>query len=47
MLNPGSGYAFSRLPYVIHFADKMAKEIQRIGEVSILHGVDRENIFFY
>lgn len=46
MLNPGSGYAFSRLPYVIHFADKMAKEIQRLGEISILHGVNREKIFF-
>ncbi len=46
MLNPASGYAFSRLPYVIHCADKMAKEIQRLGEVSILHGVDREKIFF-
>lgn len=46
VLNPASGYAFSRLPYVIHFADKMAKEVQRLGTVSILHGVDREKIFF-
>ncbi|VEP17421.1 Stem cell self-renewal protein Piwi (fragment) [Hyella patelloides LEGE 07179] len=46
MLNPASGYASSRLPYVIHFADKMAKEVQRLGTVSILQGVDREKIFF-
>ncbi len=46
MLNPGSGYALSRLPYVIHFADKMAKEVQRLGAVSILHGMDRDKIFF-
>ena len=46
MLNPASAYAYSRLPYVIHFADKMAKTIQRIGELSVLHGVDRQKIFF-
>ncbi|MGK7897751.1 MAG: argonaute PAZ domain-containing protein [Xenococcus sp. (in: cyanobacteria)] len=46
MLNPGSGYAFSRLPYVIHFADKMAKEVQRLGTISVLHQVDRNKIFF-
>ena len=46
MLNPASAYAYSRLPYVIHSADKMAKSIQRIGEVGILHGVDRQKIFF-
>ena len=46
MLNPASAYAYSRLPYVIHFADKMAKTVQRIGEVGILHGLDRQKIFF-
>ncbi len=46
MLNPASAYAYSRLPYVIHFADKMAKTVQRIGELGILHGVDRHKIFF-
>jgi argonaute-like protein implicated in RNA metabolism and viral defense len=46
MLNPASAYAFSRLPYVIHFADKMAKTVQRIGEVGILQGVDRDKLFF-
>jgi hypothetical protein len=46
LLNPASGYSFSRLPYVIHFADKMAKTIQRIGEVGILQGIDRQKIFF-
>ena len=46
MLNPASAYAYSRLPYVIHFADKMAKSVQRIGELGILHGLDRQKIFF-
>ncbi|MEN9518729.1 MAG: hypothetical protein RLZZ381_1317 [Cyanobacteriota bacterium] len=46
MLNPASAYAYSRLPYVIHFADKMAKSIQSIGELGILHGIDRQKNFF-
>lgn len=46
MLNSASGYIFSRLPYVIHSADKMAKTVQRIGEVGILQGVDRQKTFF-
>jgi hypothetical protein len=46
LLNPGSGYMSSRLPYVIHFADKMAKTVQRLGEVGILQAVDRQKIFF-
>ncbi|NJK55210.1 MAG: argonaute PAZ domain-containing protein [Pleurocapsa sp. SU_5_0] len=46
MLNPASAYAYSRLPYVIHFADKMAKSVQSIGELGILHGVDRQKMFF-
>ena len=46
MLNPASAYAYSRLPYVIHFADKMAKSVKSIGEVGILHGLDRQKIFF-
>lgn len=46
MLNPASAYAYSRLPYVIHFADKMAKSIQGIGELGILQGIDRQKNFF-
>lgn len=46
MLNPASAYAYSRSPYVIHFADKMAKTVQSIGELGVLHGVDRQKIFF-
>ena len=46
MLNPASGFFPSRLPYVIHFADKMAKEVQRLSEVGVLQGVDRNKIFF-
>ncbi len=44
MLNPGSAYAYSRLPYVIHFADRMAKFVQRLGGVGVLQGVDRQKI---
>lgn len=46
MLNPASAYAYSRLPYVIHCADRMAKVVQRIGSVNFLQGVDRQKIFF-
>lgn len=46
MLNLKSGFFPSRLPYVIHFADKMAKEVQRLGEVGVLQGVERNKIFF-
>lgn len=46
MLHPASGYSASRLPMVLHYADKMAKEVQRLGQTGILQGVDREKIFF-
>lgn len=46
LLHPASGYSASRLPNVLHYADKMAKEVQRLGEVAILQNVDREKIFF-
>ena len=46
MLHPASGLIPSRLPMVLHYADKMAKEVQRLGQTGILQGVDREKIFF-
>ncbi|MGL4882217.1 MAG: Piwi domain-containing protein, partial [Waterburya sp.] len=46
MLNPASAYAYSRLPCVLHFADKMAKTVQNLGGIGILQGVDRHKIFF-
>lgn len=46
LLNPASGFFPSRLPNVLHYADKMAKEVQRLGEVAILQNVDRQKIFF-
>ncbi len=46
MLNPSSAYAYSRLPNVIHFADKMAKTVQSIGGLGILHRLDRQKLFF-
>jgi hypothetical protein len=44
MLNPASASAYSRLPCVIHFADRMAKLVQRLGGVGVLQGVDRQKI---
>lgn len=46
LLHPASAFSSSRLPMVLHFADKMAKEIQRLGQIAILQGVDREKVFF-
>lgn len=46
LLNPGSGFAGSRLPNVLHFADKMAKFVGRMGDVGVLTGLDRSKIFF-
>ena len=45
-LHPASASFSSRLPMVLHYADKMAKEVQRLGQVGILQNVDREKIFF-
>lgn len=46
MLNPASGYAAPRLPYPIHCADKMAKEIGYYNSLNCLQGVNRHKIFF-
>lgn len=45
-LHPASGYSNgSRLPWVLHLADKTSKELQRIKQVSILQNLDREKLF--
>lgn len=46
MLHPASAYFSSRLPIVLHFVDRMAKEVQRLSETGILQSVDHEKIFF-
>ena len=43
-LHPASGYSSSRLPYVLHSADKHSKEFQRIGQMSILQNLNREKL---
>ncbi|MBW4489255.1 MAG: argonaute PAZ domain-containing protein [Trichocoleus desertorum ATA4-8-CV12] len=43
--HPASGLFASRLPMPLHYADKMIKEVQRLGQLGILHGVDRKKIF--
>lgn len=44
--HPASAYKSSRLPMPLHYADKMIKEVQRLGQLGILHGIDRQKIFF-
>jgi argonaute family protein len=43
-LHPASGYSSSRLPWVLHLADKSSKEFQRIGQMSILQNLNREKL---
>lgn len=43
--HPASAFTPSRLPMPLHYADKMIKEVQRIGRLNVLHGVDRRKIF--
>ncbi|HEY9747983.1 MAG TPA: argonaute PAZ domain-containing protein [Allocoleopsis sp.] len=43
--HPASGFFASRLPMPLHYADKMIKEVQRLGQLGILHGVNRKKIF--
>ncbi len=43
--HPASAFASSRLPMPLHYADRMIKEVQRIGQLNILHGVDNQKIF--
>lgn len=44
-LYPPSGYRFPTLPAPLHLADRLVREVGRIG-VSSLHGLDREKLFF-
>ncbi|MGB3403080.1 MAG: argonaute PAZ domain-containing protein [Microcoleaceae cyanobacterium] len=43
--HPASAFASSRLPMPLHYADKMIKEVQRLGQLGILHGIDNQKIF--
>lgn len=43
--HPASAFSSSRLPMPLHYADKMIKEVQRMGQLSVLHGVNRQKIF--
>lgn len=43
--HPASAFGGSRLPMPLHYADKMIKEVQRMGEIRVLYGVDRRKIF--
>jgi hypothetical protein len=45
-LHPGSAFSASRLPMPSNYADKMAKAVQRYGQISILSNVNRYKIFF-
>ncbi|HEY9669563.1 MAG TPA: hypothetical protein V6C91_22305 [Coleofasciculaceae cyanobacterium] len=43
--HPASGFIPSRLPMPLHYADRMIKEVQRLGQLGALYGVDRRKIF--
>lgn len=43
--HPASAFTPSRLPMPLHYADKMIKEVQRIGSLGVLSGVDRRKLF--
>jgi argonaute-like protein implicated in RNA metabolism and viral defense len=45
-LHPGSGFSASRLPMPSNYADKMAKAVQRLEQISVLSNVNRHKIFF-
>ena len=44
-LHPASAFSTSRLPFQLHHADRFAKEVQRIGELGLLHHLDRRKLF--
>lgn len=44
-LYPPSGYRFPSLPAPLHLADRLVREVGRLG-VSALHGLDRGRLFF-
>ena len=44
-LYPASGFAFPRLPAPLHLADRLVKEVGRLG-IRHLKEVDREKLFF-
>ncbi len=43
-LHPASGFSTSRLPWVLHLADRSSKEFQRLGQISIVERVSREKL---
>lgn len=43
--HPASSFICSRLPMPLHYADRMSKEAQSLGQVGVFHNVDRQKIF--
>lgn len=43
-LHPASAFRSSRLPWVLHLADKSSKEFQRIGQISVLQNISRDKL---
>ncbi len=43
--HPASSFIPSRLPMPLHYADRMIKEVQRLGQIGVLHNVDRQKSF--
>lgn len=46
LLHPASSSFTSRLPMPLHYADKLAKKVQDLGEVGILQNLPRQKLFF-
>lgn len=44
--HPASGFSASRLPMPLHYADKMIKAVQKMNNLSLLHNINRQKIFF-
>ncbi len=43
-LHPASGFRASRLPWVLHLADRSSKEFQRLGDIGLLQNLDRAKL---
>jgi argonaute family protein len=43
-MHPASGFRASRLPWVLHLADRSSKEFQRLGDIGLLQNLDRAKL---
>ncbi|MFQ3679313.1 MAG: hypothetical protein SNJ60_02215 [Pseudanabaenaceae cyanobacterium] len=43
-MHPASGFRASRLPWVLHLADRSSKELPRLGDIGLLQNLDRTKL---